>query len=164
MSKVKVGGMIVGMMMGLIQIQAQNLKIDDQLAIQQVVVQWNQLQDDGNINDFMKLWASDATFTNPFGTFTGQDGIRKFVDGYVAGFAKGKRHLSTNVSIKGSSNEATAVEDMMVLEVTEIPYLVATIRNNMILVKQNGSWKVKDVKLAIDPGFNKLMEKMKAGK
>lgn len=148
-----------------LSVQAQSLKTDDQLAIQNQLAQWNQLQDDGNVLQFMTLWTKDASFTNPFGSFAGKENIQKFVEGYVAGFAKGKRHNSTNISITGSGSQATVVEDLVMLEVNEIPYIAATVRLNATLIKESGAWKFRTVALAIDPGFNKLMaSKQPAGK
>jgi ketosteroid isomerase-like protein len=152
------------MLFGFASLHAQTLKADDQLAIQNALSQWNQLQDDGNVSGFMNLWTSDAVFENPFGKFSGKDGIKQFVDGYVSGFGKGKRHQRSNVTISGSGENTTVVEDMNVVEVNEIPYIAATVRLNAMLVKEGGQWKFKSVKLVIDPGFNKLMEKMKSGK
>lgn len=138
---------------------AQALKADDQLAIQNQVARWNQLQDDANITEFMMLWTADAKFTNPFGSFSGKVNIQKFVEGYVSGFAKGKRHNSTNVSVNGNGTTATVVEDLVMVEVNEIPTIAATVRLNGSLVKEAGRWKFKEVTLAIDPGFGKLQAK-----
>jgi hypothetical protein len=121
------------------------------------------LQDDANISAFMNLWTTKSTFENPFGKFDGKDAIQQFVTNYVSGFAKGKRHQSSNITISGSGNNATVVEDLNVVEVNEIPFIAATVRLNASLVKESGTWKFVTVKLAIDPGFQKLQEKMKKG-
>jgi ketosteroid isomerase-like protein len=139
--------------------KAQTLKADDQLTIQNQLALWNQLQDDGNVAQFMTLWTANATFVNPFGTFAGKENIQKFVEGYVSGFAKGKRHNATNIFISGNGNTATVVEDLVMYEVNEIPYIAATVRLNASLTKEAGAWKFKEVKLAIDPGFGKLQAK-----
>jgi ketosteroid isomerase-like protein len=163
MTKVKSILFAVLMLMGVANAKAQTLKADDQLAIQNAISQWNQLQDDANVTAFMNLWTAKSIFENPFGKFEGKDAIKQFVDGYVAGFAKGKRHQSTNITISGSGSNATVVEDLNVVEVNEIPFIVATVRLNTSLIKENGIWKFATVKLAIDPGFQKLQEKMKKG-
>jgi ketosteroid isomerase-like protein len=160
----KVKSIIIALLVVLgIQAQAQGLKADDVLAIQNQVSLWNQLQDDGNVNAFMSMWTTDAVFTNPFGKFAGKDAIKQFVDGYVSGFAKGKRHQSSNITITGNGTKATVVEDLNVVEVNEIPFIAATVRLNATLVKEGAVWKFKDVTLLIDPGFGKLQAKM-AGK
>lgn len=139
------------------------MKADDQLAIGNLVSQWNQLQDDANITAFMQLWTADASFSNPFGKFDGKANVQKFVEGYVAGFAKGKRHQGTNITISGNATTASVVEDLNVVEVNEIPFIAATVRFTATLVKEKAGWKFKTVNLAIDPGFAKLQEKMKKG-
>ena len=163
MTKVKSLLFIAFMLLGFANSKAQSLKADDQLAIQNLVSQWNQLQDDGNVAAFMPLWTGNAVFTNPFGKFEGKEAIQKFVEGYVSGFAKGKRHQSPNITIAGNGKTATVVEDLNVVEVNEIPFIAATVRLNASLVKENGTWKFTAVTLAIDPGFMKLQEKMKKG-
>jgi ketosteroid isomerase-like protein len=164
MTKVKSIVAAAFMLIGALNLKAQTPKTDDYIAIENALSQWNQLQDDGNVTTFMTLWTSTATFANPFGTFSGKENIQKFVEGYVTGFGKGKRHQKSNVTITGNGNTATVIEDLNVVEVNEIPFIAATVRLNAILVKENGAWKFKEVKLAIDPGFTKLMDKMKAGK
>jgi ketosteroid isomerase-like protein len=163
MTKVKTILFATLMLMGVANTKAQTLKADDQVAIQNAISQWNQLQDDANVTAFMNLWTAKSVFENPFGKFEGKDAIKQFVDGYVAGFAKGKRHQSSNITISGSGSNATVVEDLNVVEVNEIPFIAATVRLNATLVKENGMWKFVTVKLAIDPGFQKLQEKMKKG-
>lgn len=163
MTKVKSFLAAAIMLLGMSNAKAQTLKADDQFAIQNLVSQWNQFQDDGNVPAFMQLWTSDAVFTNPFGKFEGKDAIQKFTEGYVSGFAKGKRHQGTNITISGSGNSASVIEDLNVVEVNEIPFIAATVRYTASLTKEKGVWKFKTVTLAIDPGFMKLQEKMKKG-
>jgi hypothetical protein len=59
--------------------QAQtNLKPADYQSVAAVLAQWNQLQDDGNLNGFMNLWAASPSFTNPFGVFKSYEEIKAF--------------------------------------------------------------------------------------
>jgi SnoaL-like domain len=163
MTKMKSIVFVVLMLLGYVNLKAQTLKAEDQLAIQNAVSQWNQLQDDGNITAFLNLWTAKSIFENPFGKFEGKDAIQQFVSNYISGFAKGKRHQSSNITIMGSNTEATVIEDLNVVEVNEIPFIAATVRLNASMIKENGTWKFKAVKLAIDPGFQKLQEKMSKG-
>jgi ketosteroid isomerase-like protein len=163
MTKVKIALFAALMLMGFANAKTQTLKADEQVAIQNAISQWNQLQDDANVTAFMNLWTAKSVFENPFGKFEGKDAIKQFVDGYVSGFAKGKRHQGSNIIISGSGNNATVVEDLNVVEVNEIPFIVAIVRLNASLVKENGVWKFVTIKLTIDPGFQKLQEKMKKG-
>jgi hypothetical protein len=136
-----------------------DLKTKDYQSIQNVLAYWNQLQDDGNLDGFMELWASSPSFTNPFGLFKSTEEIKGFEQNYLNGFAKGKRHLGSNAVITATgSNSAKAVVDFMVVEVNEIPFILANVRANMELVEEGGSWKLKTVTLSLDEGFNKLME------
>lgn len=136
----------------------------DYSAIQNELAKWNQLQDDGNLEGFMKLWAKSPSFKNPFGEFNSAEEIMAFEQNYLNGFAKGKRHLTSNTLIVSMGEySAMATVDLMVVEVKEIPFIVATVRADISLVKENGSWKFKSVILSIDEGFNKLMESQQEG-
>lgn len=138
-----------------------NMKPQDFQSVQNVLAQWTQLQDDGNLDGFMKLWATNPSFKNPFGEFKSFEEIKGFEQNYLGGFAKGKRHMETNVIIVSDANNknmASATMDLLVVEVKEIPFIAATVRANVELVKEDKLWKVKSVTLAIDEGFNKLVE------
>ncbi|HBH07634.1 MAG TPA: hypothetical protein DDX92_13625 [Flavobacteriales bacterium] len=140
------------------------LKPKEVESIRVVLSRWNQFQDDGNLNGFMNLWAANPTFENPFGQFNSFEEIKGFEQNYLSGFANGKRHLASNTTITSDpqdKSKAVAIVDLMVVEVKEIPYIAATVRANVSLVKEDGLWKVKSVALAIDEGFNKLMEAAK---
>ena len=53
---------------------------------------------------------------------------------------------------------------MLVFELAEIPFLVATGRyNDSLVVKAENGWKFKWQKLDMDSGFFKLMQKWQAG-
>jgi hypothetical protein len=120
----------------------------DYLAIQNELAKWNQMQDDGNLEGFMGLWAESPTFKNPFGEFKSREEIKGFEQNYLNGFANGKRHLASNVAIMSSGkNTALAKVDLMVVEVKEIPYIAATVRAYITLVKESGIWKFKEVVL-----------------
>lgn len=55
MTKVKSILFTAFMLYGFINLKAQTLKAEDQLAIQNAISQWNQLQDDANVSAFMNL-------------------------------------------------------------------------------------------------------------
>jgi ketosteroid isomerase-like protein len=145
-------------------VSAQTLKADDELAVMKACQKWTTLQDDGNATAFLNLWTEKASFTNPFGKFDGKAAISQFTDGYISGFAKGKRHLITNLLVDGSGNKATATWDMFIIEVKEIPMIFATVRTNAELEKTSSGWKFSSVKLYVDDGFNKLIEKLQKGR
>lgn len=163
--KTRISTLLAALLISSTTLMAQStLKPKEVESIRVVLSQWNQFQDDGNLNGFMNLWATNPTFKNPFGEFNSAEEIKGFEQNYLSGFANGKRHLASNTTIAGDSqdkNKAMAIVDLMVVEVKEIPYIAATVRANINLLKEDGQWKVKSVSLAIDEGFNKLMEAAK---
>ncbi len=144
-----------------VKASAQSLKPNDELAVMKICQKFATLQDDGNLNGYLDLYTENAVVSNPFGTFTGKDQIKTFTTGYINGFAKGKRHMLTNILVDGNGRKATAVWDMFVMEVKEIPMIVATVRNTAELEKTAAGWKFTRYKGSIDDGFSKVQEKMK---
>lgn len=152
-------------------LKAQNLTASDKIELSELAAKWNLYTDAPNLvnlSDYMALWtANNPVLTNPFGTFTGTEAIKKWQEGYnvPGGPAFGKRHSSLNIaSMTTAKNEAEVWFDLYLSEVNEIPFLVATARGKMTAVKEGNSWKIKTYTIAIDPGFMKAMEKAKSGK
>jgi hypothetical protein len=80
------------------------------------------------------------------------------------GLANCKRHQSTNIVIEGlSATEAHVTDDMLVFEVADAPFLMATGRyNRSVVVKTAQGWKFKRRTLDIDSGFFRLMARNQA--
>jgi hypothetical protein len=80
------------------------------------------------------------------------------------GMANGKRHQSTNIVIEAiSATEAHVTNDMLVFEVADAPFLMATGRyNRSVVVKTAQGWKFKRRTLDIDSGFFRLMARNQA--
>ncbi|MDX2246972.1 MAG: nuclear transport factor 2 family protein [Bacteroidia bacterium] len=141
----------------------------DFMEIQNLVNTYFVSTDNKDVDGFMDCWVSPEEFggydSGAFGSMKTWEELRAFEAHHVApgGDANGKRHQATNLVIhRISDTEVKVTHDMLVLEVAEVPYLVATGRyNNSVVVKTDKGWKFKSRKLDVDPGFFKLMEKWK---
>lgn len=142
------------------------LTSQDILDIQNLVVDYCITTDNKDVEAFMECWVSAEEFggydSGAFGNMKTWDELYEFEKEHVGpnGMAQGKRHQSTNISIKAvSESEVLVTNDMIVLEVAEIPMVLATGRyDNSLVVKTDKGWRFKRRTLEVDSGFFKLME------
>lgn len=143
-----------------------NISTADLLEIQNLITTYTIATDNADVDGFMNCWVDAKEFegydSGAFGHMKTWEELREFEAHHVGpgGDANGKRHQATNVIIEPvNDNEVHVTHDMLVLEVSSIPMIVATARyNKSKVVKTDQGWKFKWRKLDIDPGFFKLME------
>ena len=142
----------------------------DFAEIQNLVALYCITTDNADADAFMQLWVEPHEFggydSGAFGKMDTWDAMYAFEKHHVGpgGMANGKRHQSTNIVIEPvSATEALVTNDMLVFEVADAPYLMATGRyNKSVVVKTARGWKFKLRTLDIDSGFFKLMDKTRA--
>jgi hypothetical protein len=142
----------------------------DYAEIQNLTALYCVTTDNADADGFMALWVEPADFggydSGAFGKMDTWQAMYEFEKHHVGpgGMANGKRHQATNVVIEPiSATEAHVTNDMLVFEVADVPYLMATGRyNKSVVVKTDKGWKFKRRTLDIDSGFFKLMEKLKS--
>jgi hypothetical protein len=147
------------------------ISADDFAEIQNLVALYCVTTDNADADAFMTLWVDPEDFggydSGAFGKMDTWQELYEFEKHHVGpgGMANGKRHQSTNVVIEPiNASEAHVTNDMLVFEVAEAPYLMATGRyDKSVVVKTAKGWKFKRRTLQVDPGFFKLMEKMNGG-
>lgn len=144
------------------------IKFEDFMEIQQLVADYCLHTDNADAEKFMECWVDKDQFggyeSGPFGTMNTWQEMYDFEKHHVGpgGMANGKRHQSTNIKIVPvSENEVLVTSDLLVVEVTEEPMIVASGRyENSVVVKTSKGWKFKKRKLDVDTGFFKLAERM----
>ena len=142
----------------------------DYAEIQNLVALYCVTTDNADADAFMRLWVEPAEFggydSGAFGKMETWQAMYEFEKHHVGpgGMANGKRHQSTNIAIEGiSATEAHVTNDMLVFEVADVPFLMATGRyNKSVVVKTAQGWNFKRRTLDIDSGFFKLMAKNQA--
>jgi SnoaL-like domain len=145
------------------------LTTHDILEIQNLVTAYCITTDNADVDGFMNCWVKPEVFegydSGAFGQCKTWQELKDFETHHVGpgGMANGKRHQTTNIHITVvSDTEVLVTNDMMVLEVADIPQLIATGRyNNSKVVKTEEGWKFKYRHLHVDSGFFKLAEKWK---
>lgn len=119
--------------------------------------------DDANAEAFMQTWVPPEEFagyeSGAFGQMQTWQEMYEFELHHVGpgGMANGKRHLTLNVLIEPvSATEAHVTHDMIVLEVAEVPRIVATGHyDRSVVTRTSGGWRFKRRTLAVDAGFFK---------
>lgn len=143
---------------------------NDLLEIQNLITTYCVATDNKDLDGFMNCWVKPEAFggydSGAFGNMKTWEELRAFEAHHIGegGMANGKRHQATNLIIQPvSETEVKVTHDMIVLEVADIPFILATGRyNDSIVVKTDQGWKFKWRKLDVDSGFFKLMEKWQA--
>ncbi len=139
------------------------LAAEDRLQIHDLCARYYISTDEADVDGFMECWVEDddILFESDFGTFRGRGEIRTFEDDHVnRGMAIGKRHLLGNVSIREGedANTALVTSYMVVMEVADVPHVVATaIYRDSKVVRTPAGWRFRQRTMAVDPGFGKLM-------
>lgn len=143
----------------------------DVLEIQNLVALYCVTTDNADADAFMALWVDPQDFggydSGAFGRMDTWQEMYEFEKHHVGpgGMANGKRHESANIVIEPvSDTEVHVTNDMLVFEVAEVPYLLATGRyDKSVVVKTAKGWKFKRRTLKVDSGFFKRMEQVNAG-
>ena len=136
---------------------------DDRLEILDLCARYYISTDEKDVDGFMECWVpdDDIVFNSAFGNFKGRAAVRTFEDDHVhRGMAIGKRHILSNVSIRPGSkpNQALVTSYLTVLEVVEVPHIVATaIYRNSLAEKTPVGWRFRERSMDVDPGFQKVM-------
>ena len=137
--------------------------------INNLVSRYTLTTDNADADGFMDCWVAPEEFggyeSGPFGKMQTWQELYEFEKHHVSpgGNAVGNRHQVTNVLIEPvTEKEAYVTHDMLVMQVANIPHIVATGRyDKSFVVKTEKGWKFKQRSLKVDEGFFKLMEQWK---
>lgn len=144
------------------------ITFEDHLAIQNLIAEYFISTDNADADAFMTTWVGPEEFggynSEAFGDLPTWQAMYDYEKHHVGpgGMANGKRHQVTNVHIKPiSATEVHVTHDLIVLEVADIPTIIATGRyNDSVVVKTDLGWKFKRRTLQVDSGFFKLMDSL----
>lgn len=139
------------------------LTADDRIEIHELCARYYVSTDEKDVDGFMACWADhdDISFESVFGSFRGRAALRAFEDEHVhRGMAVGKRHLLGNVIVREgeTADRARVTSYLMVVEVADIPHIVATaIYRDSEVVRTPQGWRFVSRRMEVDAGFQKLM-------
>lgn len=136
----------------------------DFLEIQTLISQYCLTTDNADADGFMTCWVEPEDFggyqSGPFGSMATWQDMYEFEKHHVGpgGMANGKRHQATNILIEPIDKDTVHVtHDLIVLEVAEIPMVIASGRyDKSVVVRTDKGWKFKSRALTVDSGFFKL--------
>ena len=83
------------------------LPVDDILAIQKLIADYNFAVDAGDGDAFAQLFVDDGSLDSGFGVTKGRAELRDFASA-VPTMVPGGRHIATNLSVEGDGDGATA--------------------------------------------------------
>jgi hypothetical protein len=123
----------------------------DYWEIHNLISRYTLTTDNADAEGFMDCWVGPEEFggyeSGAFGNMQTWQELYEFEKHHVSpgGGAVGNRHQVTNVFIEGiNDNEAYVTHDMLVIQVANIPQIVATGRyDKSLVVKTSNGWKFK---------------------
>ena len=144
---------------------AQALSAQDIAEIQTLAALYCLRTDDADADGFMRLWVGPAEFggydSGAFGKMDSWQAMLDFERHHVGpgGMANGKRHLAMNLAIEPvDADTAHLTHDLVVLEVADLPKVIASGRyNRSVVVRTAEGWRFKRRTLEVDAGFFKSM-------
>lgn len=145
------------------------ISAEDRLQIQNLVARYCITTDNADADAFMRCWVPREEFggydSGAFGNMPTWDALYEFEKNHVGpgGGANGKRHIVANLLIEPvSATEVHVTHDLVVLEVAQIPAVIATGRyDRSVVVKTEAGWRFKSRRLHVDPGYFRLLEQLK---
>lgn len=126
------------------------LKIEDDLAIRQVIARLNHALDAADYKAYGSFFAPDGVFVSGFGDAVGPSQVAAALE-KVSPFITNKRHIAANLVISGRGDQAVATTYLIVFErQTELKYVGSAI-NVDTMKKVNGRWLVTKHDSTLDP-------------
>ncbi len=137
---------------------------EDILAIHHLATRYALATDNADVDGFMNCWADDrpVCFESVFGTLNTREAIREFEDEHVnRGVAIGKRRQTTNLLVEEGEDADTAylTNDVVIIEVKELPEIIATGRyNRSRVVRTAKGWRFQRRALEVDTGYQEWLK------
>ncbi len=127
---------------------------DDRWAIQDHLMYSYRCLDTHDSEAWVHCFTDDAEFVAAYGTYTGHDGIREFMQAHIAaGREEGARHFVTNFAVTGGDgDEAEAICYIDKQQVVEPPRIWATAELHLKYRRTADGWRFTRFALKIDPG------------
>ncbi len=125
------------------------LTTQDYVEIQQLYARYNHAIDSGSAEEWADTFTADGVFNN---RFTGRAALIGFIKTWKERMnGANRRHWNSNLSIRGTTEAATAEVDLMLLDVGVKPAAIAS--TGMYadeLVKTADGWRFKSRVVKID--------------
>jgi hypothetical protein len=130
-----------------------SLSVEDKLAIIELSNSQMRSLDNHDVDAWIDAWIPEGKFIATYGTFSGHDAIREFINGHVAaGKEDGVRHLMTNYVVDGDGDTATITCAVTKLQVEKPPFIIASGIYKDTVVRTSAGWKFVSRQLDIDYG------------
>jgi hypothetical protein len=131
-------------------LEARLQRVEDQLAIQRVLIEYGKFLDGKDYAAYAGLFARDGVWTGGFGKFTGPAAIQKMLEdnlgkptpGYVN---KSSYHLMSSPLITVTGDTATAESRYLFFTASPDNKPIPTLAGRYVdqFVREGGQWKIK---------------------
>ena len=128
------------------------LPVDDILAIQKLIADYNFAVDAGDGDAFVQLFVEDGSLDSGFNVTKGSADLREFAAA-VPTMVPGGRHIATNLSIDGDGDNATARMYLQMFTTnggSAETKLIISGRYDDTLRREGGRWRFVDRKMQPD--------------
>jgi ketosteroid isomerase-like protein len=133
------------------------IKVEDDLAIRQVIARLNHALDAADYKVYGSFFAPNGVFVSGFGDAVGPAQVAAALE-KVSPFITNKRHIAANLVISGRGDQAMATTYLIVFErQTELKYVGSAI-NVDTMKKVNGRWLVTKHESTLDPATAAYMK------
>ncbi len=121
-------------------VQAADLSVADNIAIQQLYARYNTTIDRGDAEGWAATFTPDGAFMNNKGT----EALKAFVNTWHAGTGAAQRHFSADLVITASADGATGTVSTMLVSLSTKPASIAAyVTYSDVLVKTAAGWRFK---------------------
>ncbi len=131
-------------------IEARLQRVEDQLAIQAVLIEYGKFLDAKDYAAYASLFARDGVWTGGFGSFTGPAAIRKMLEDNLGKAAPGyinksSYHLMSSPLISVTGDAATAESRYLFFTASPENKPIPTLAGRYVdrFVREDGAWKIK---------------------
>ncbi|MEI9852424.1 MAG: nuclear transport factor 2 family protein [Sphingomonas sp.] len=129
-------------------VEARLRRVEDELALRRLLADYSAFLDDRDYDSYVGLFAPDAEWTNPGGSYRGQAAIRAMLEqalGPAGAPNRSAYHLNSNARIDLDGDRATAVSRYLFVmrgpDHRPMPALAGIYRD--AFVRQGGVWKIQ---------------------
>ena len=126
--------------------------MSDKFEIAEILNRYAVLLDLGQVNQCTDLFSETAELELRIGKAKGKQEIKDLLT-KILKFTSGKRHVISNTCIDLNGLHANATCYLTVIDATNSTQIIMTGIYKDELVKEQGSWKLQNRKLIVDPSF-----------
>lgn len=141
-----------------------DLSADDRILIAELVIRADNAASSRDVDAYLALFTDDAAISGDMGDHPGKTALRTSLPEIWAAEGTRKRHLTSNIEIAGTSDQATTDSVLLIVEVVSQPTIVTTASVHHEVRRVAGRWLIAARRITLDPGSVPIDESTRAGR